>query len=211
MRLNHRETVLNGFRLLGYLLVQAPWRPWLVRRHVARNANPPIPVADHTLFGKLDAAAAARALQTDAYTTAFQIADDRVDEIVAWTRAVGAKRIDDPHVDCEAVKRIVHDPRVVEVVRGAQKHVTPRQILRRTVSEDYIRRRFEGRVVTILGPRGTSWFEDITTYHKQAAGTKVRLVLSVIYTLHRRPLDDLEMRPASGHDSRPADRMRRVG
>jgi hypothetical protein len=274
VRLNHRETILGWFRILRYVLVQGPWRPWLARYYAAKNANPPLPVRAETLFGGFDVGAAATELDGEACTHRAEVPEGVVEEIVEWTRAVGAKRIDDPHVDCEGVSRIAHDPRAIEVVRrflgaepilfsskiywttprpdghggmggaaengqfhydladvkaltlfvylsdvdeqsgphvvvrGTQRRVTPAQILRRTVSDEFVRRRFAGRIETITGRRGTSWFEDITCYHKQATGTKVRLMLSIIYSLHRRPLEDLEMRPASGGDSRPADRLR---
>jgi hypothetical protein len=96
------------------------------------------------------------------------------------------------------------------VIRGTQRRVTPGQILRRTISDEFVSRHYADRVEPITGPSGTAWFEDITCYHKQAVGTKVRLALSIIYSLHRRPLQELEMRPANGNDSRPADRMRAV-
>ncbi len=274
--LNHRERVLGWFRILRYVLVQGPWRPYLIRYHAAKNANPPLPVRAETMFGELDAAAAGNALDRDALTERFLAPDDTVAGIVDWVRTNDAKRIDDPHVDCEGVTAIAHDPRVIAVarrflgaepilftskiywtlprpdargrvaaaaeggqfhydladvkavtlfvyltdvdeesgphvaVRGSQRRVTPDQILRRTISDELIARRYPGRTETVLGPRGTCWFEDITCYHKQAVGTKPRLMLSIIYSLHRRPLDDLEMRPASGNDSRPADRLRRA-
>jgi hypothetical protein len=81
------------------------------------------------------------------------------------------------------------------------------QILRRTITDERAHRDYGKRIEVITGPGGTGWFEDITCYHKQAVGSKVRLMLSIIYSLHRRPLEDLEMRPANGNDSRPADRM----
>ena len=277
VRLNHRETILGWFRILRYVLVQGPWRPWLARYYAAKNSNPPLPARADTLFGGFDVGAAAAELDREAFTRRAEVPERVVADIATWTRAVGAKRIDDPHVDCEGVSRIAHDPRVIEVarrflgaepilfsskiywttprpdgrggmggaaengqfhydladvkaltlfvylsdvdeqsgphvvVRGTQRRVTPAQILRRTVSEEFVRRNFPGRVETITGRRGTSWFEDITCYHKQATGTKVRLMLSIIYSLHRRPLEDLEMRPASGGDSRPADRLRLAG
>lgn len=274
VRINHRERVLGWFRTLRYLLVQGPWRPWLVRHYAARNSNPPLPARAQTMFGGLDPVTAAGELDREAYTRRFEAPGDVVEGIVEWARAVGAKRIDDPHVDCEGVTRIAHDPRAIEAARrflgaepilftskiywttprpdahgrmsgaaengqfhydladvkavtlfvylsdvdedsgphvvipATQRRVTPAQILRRTISEEFVRRHYPGRARAITGRRGTSWFEDITCYHKQANGTKVRLMLSIIYSLHRRPLEELEMRPASGTDSRPADRLR---
>ena len=262
--LNHRERVLGWFRILRYVLVQGPWRPWLIRYHAGQNLNPPLPARALTMFDALVDHTAAEALERDAVTKRFMAPDETVAGIVEWARANDAKRIDDPHVDCEGVTAIAHDPRVIAVarrylgaepilftskiywtlprpdargrvaaaaeggqfhydladvkavtlfvyltdvdeasgphvaVRGTQRRVTLDQILRRTISDELIEQRYPGRIEMILGPRGTCWFEDITCYHKQAVGTKPRLMLSIIYSLHRRPLDDLEMRPASG-------------
>jgi len=74
------------------------------------------------------------------------------------------------------------------VIPGTQTRRTPAQILRRSLSDREAERRFAGRMRTITGPRGTGWFEDITTYHKQAGGGKVRLMLTLLYSLHRRPM-----------------------
>jgi hypothetical protein len=73
------------------------------------------------------------------------------------------------------------------VIRGTQARRTPGQILTRMLDDATAERRFGGRIHTITGPRGTGWFEDIATYHKQAHGTKKRLLLSLLYSLHRRP------------------------
>jgi hypothetical protein len=274
VRLNHREVVLGWFRTLRYLLLQGPWRPFLVRWYAAVTSNPPLSSDGATMFRGLDAMVASRELERDAYTRRFRVPEETVAEIVEWVSHVDAKRIDDAHVDCVGVAKIAHDHRAVEIarrflgtdpilftsklywttprqtaegflhgaaehgqfhydvadvkavtlfvyltdvdeqsgphvaIRGTQRRVTPAQILRRTISEEFVQRHFGGRVETILGPRGTAWFEDITCYHRQAPGTQRRLMLSIIYSLHRKPLEDLELRPANGSDSRPADRLR---
>ena len=71
------------------------------------------------------------------------------------------------------------------VVRGTQRRRTPGEILNRFLDDETVDRRYRDRVHTILGRRGTGWFEDITTYHKQAIGTKVRLILALTYSLSR--------------------------
>ena len=273
VRVNNRQALLGWLRTLRYLLVQGPWRPWLVRYYAARNANPPLAANAPTLLEGFDAPAAARDLDRSALTRRFEVPAEIVSGIIDWVKGIEASRIDDPHVDCPGVNRLAHDPRTVEVARrflgaepvlftsklywtrprrdadgnlhgaaehgqfhydladvkavtlfvylsdvdedsgphvvipGTQRRVTPGQILRRTIDEAYVAKHYANRSEPILGPSGTAWFEDITCYHKQAVGSKVRLMLSIIYSLHRRPLEDLEMRPANGNDSRPADRM----
>jgi hypothetical protein len=276
LSLNHRETLLGWFRMLRYALIQGPWRAALVRRYETHDRNPRLLSFPATLFDGIDATEAAERLEQDACTARFQVPDDLVDRIVAWTRNVGAKRIDDAHSDCAPVQRVALDPAVIAVaraflraepilfsskiywtkppagddvqgrlnaaaeggrfhydlsdlksvtlfvylsevdsesgphvvIRGTQRRTTLPQILRRTISDGHAYGTYGDRIEVITGARGTSWFEDITCYHKQAAGTKVRLMLSITYTLHRRPLTDDARRPAASSDSRLADRMR---
>ena len=276
LSLNHREALLGWFRMLRYALIQGPWRPALIRRYEAHDHNPKLLPFPDTLFGGIDASEAADRLEREARTTSFQVPNELVERIIAWTRNVGAKRIDDAHLDCPPVQRIALDPAVVAiarsflgvepilfsskiywtrppagddlqgrlnaaaeggrfhydvsdlksvtlfvylsdvdsesgphvVIRGTQRRTTLSQILRRTISDEHAYRAYGERIEVITGACGTSWFEDITCYHKQAAGTKVRLMLSITYTLHRRPLTDDMRRPAASSDSRLADRMR---
>lgn len=73
------------------------------------------------------------------------------------------------------------------VVPGSQRPRAPGVPRRRRLDDGEAERRYAGRMHTITGPRGTAWFEDILCYHKQAAGTKVRLMLTFSYSLHRQP------------------------
>jgi len=76
------------------------------------------------------------------------------------------------------------------VIRGTQRRRSPAQIFKRFLDDDEVKRRYADRLHVVTGSRGTGWFEDICCYHKQAAGEKVRLMLSIIYSLHRPPLAD---------------------
>lgn len=273
--LSGRERLLEWFRMARYALVQGPWQPWLVRWYERHAHNPPLPVAPHSLFPDLDAARAVRDLDADAYARGFTVPGDVVGEIAAWAREVGRKRIDEAHLDCEPVRLLAHDPRLVAVargylhaepvlltsklywtvppadphgrqlaaaergrfhydladvraltvfvyltdvdagcgphvvVRGTQRRRTPMQILRRTLGDDEVRRRYGDRIVTVLGPRGTGWFEDITCYHKQAPGERPRLMLSLIYSLHRPPLRATRDRVAATRRTPPDPPPRR--
>lgn len=257
-----REALLHVVRLARCLLVQGPWQSWLVRHYRRHHANPPLPVYTETLFSALDAEHAAWALEAVAFAEGFRVPGALVDEIVAYAHADGAKRLDNPHLECVAASRIAHDPRVVEVARrflgaepilleskifwtiptpdargrvmapaedglfhydlvdvkamtvfvyltdvdedsnphvvipGTHARRSPVQILRRSLSDREAERRFAGRIRVITGARGTGWFEDITTYHKQAGGGKVRLMLTLLYSLHRRPAPARPKRPS---------------
>ena len=90
------------------------------------------------------------------------------------------------------------------VIRGTQGRKTVTQVFKRFLTDEEVARRFPGRMHVVTGRRGTAWFEDISCFHKQAAARKPRLMLSIIYSLHRPPLAvERRVRPAG----RPAARM----
>jgi hypothetical protein len=248
-----RDRMLHALRLLRCVLVQGPWQPLLIRYHQARDRHDPLAVRDDALLHDLEAGEAVRRLRRDALARGFTVPGALVDEIATYARAVGLKRIDNPHHDCDAVHRIAHNPRIVEVARGyletepilletklywtiprpdergrvnapaeggrfhydladlkaltvfvyltdvfadcgphvvisgSQARRTPLQILRRNLDDATAYRKYAPRIQVITGPRGTGWFEDITCYHKQAGAERNRLMLSIIYSLHRRP------------------------
>jgi hypothetical protein len=252
----NRERPLNVLRMLRYALLQGPWRPWLVRHYQTHERRPALPVHAESLIEGLDVDATLRRLDDEAYAMGFVVPPSIVDAITAFGRAAGRKRIDLPHLECEAVRRIAHDPVIVEVarrflgaepmlcdsklqwtmppadaagrqraanegglfhydvadvraltvfiyltdvdercgphivIRGTQERRTFSQIFRRFISDEYAQRRYGDRITVITGPRGLGWFEDIACYHKQAPGEQVRLLLTLIYTLHRRPLEE---------------------
>ena len=91
------------------------------------------------------------------------------------------------------------------VVRGTQGRKRFAQIFNRFIAEEEIQRRFPGRMHVITGERGTAWFEDISCYHKQAAAERTRLMLSIIYSLHRQPLaEERARRGAAARSGRAA-------
>jgi hypothetical protein len=72
------------------------------------------------------------------------------------------------------------------VIRGTQRRRTPGQILRRCISDEHAERAYGDRIQVITGPAGTGWFEDITCYHKQAPAERIRGMIYLIYSLHRK-------------------------
>jgi hypothetical protein len=251
-----KERPLNVLRMLRYALLQGPWRPWFVRHYQTHERRGAFPVHPETFLNDLDVAETVRRLDDEAYAMGFMVPPPLVEEITAFGRAAGRKRIDLPHLECEAVRRIAHDPTIVEVARrflgaepmlcdtklqwtvpppdeagrqrtanerglfhydvadvkaltvfvyltdvdaqcgphvvipGTQERRTPSQIFRRFISDEFAQERYRDRITVITGPRGLGWFEDIACYHKQAPGEKVRLLLTLIYSLHRRPLEE---------------------
>jgi hypothetical protein len=86
------------------------------------------------------------------------------------------------------------------VIPGTQGRKSLSGTVNRFLSEDDATRRFGSRIRVITGPRGTGWFEDIACYHKQAPAQRPRLMMSIIYSLHRPPLDDVARRPVGARE-----------
>jgi hypothetical protein len=74
------------------------------------------------------------------------------------------------------------------VIRGSQRRRVPGEFRARMLDDATAERRYGDRIQMITGPRGTAWLEDILCYHKQAIGPNIRLLLTIVYSLHRRPV-----------------------
>lgn len=116
--LSDHPHLLDAFRVARCMLLQGPWQPWLIRRYRTQGVNPPLPVNAQTLFPEFASGEAVGALRRDAYAPGFVVPAALVDEIAAYARAVGGKRIDRPEEACEAVRVLAHDPAIVDVARG---------------------------------------------------------------------------------------------
>lgn len=258
--LGHHESLLEFFRLCRYAVIQGPWQDRVIHR-LQDGARPrPMVTYSDTLFPFLDIGDAVDRLGRDSYAPGFIVPPGMVDEIVTFARGETAKRIDDSHLRCTAVRRIARDPRIVALARaylGAEPilfnsrlywtlpkpdefgriaapaeggrfhydvadvkaltlfvyltdvdedsgpHVVVRgthgrrnffQVFRRFLDDEYAEARFGERIHTITGKRGSAWFEDITCFHKQAGGTKPRLMLTLIYSLQRRAEEEVRWR-----------------
>jgi hypothetical protein len=72
-----------------------------------------------------------------------------------------------------------------QVVAGTHKGKTLKELWTRELPDEVAAARYPGRVHTVMGPRGTAWFEDTMTFHKHGYVGKVRKCLSLLYVLHR--------------------------
>jgi hypothetical protein len=73
------------------------------------------------------------------------------------------------------------------VISGTHRHKPLWETARLYLDERTARDRFPGRIQVVTGGRGTAFFEEQTTYHKQAIPHKPRLMLAITYTLWRVP------------------------
>lgn len=73
------------------------------------------------------------------------------------------------------------------VIPGTQRGKSWRQLLSRYLNDEEAQTLYGDRITTVLGPRGSSFFENLACYHKHSFGTRERLMLSLTYVLQRTP------------------------
>jgi hypothetical protein len=74
------------------------------------------------------------------------------------------------------------------VIEGTHKKKTLSDLVKVYLDDDTALRRFGERIKTVLGRKGTFFFEELTAYHKGVGAKKPRLILAIDYTLHRKPV-----------------------
>lgn len=72
-----------------------------------------------------------------------------------------------------------------QVVAGTHRTKTLKELWTRRLDYNQACARYPGRVHTIMGQRGTAWFEDPLVWHKHGYVGKFRKAFSVQYALHR--------------------------
>jgi hypothetical protein len=72
-----------------------------------------------------------------------------------------------------------------QVVAGTHKTKTLHELWTRRLDDEQAYARYPGHVHTIMGKRGTAWFEDTLAFHKHGSVGKFRRAFSVQYSLHR--------------------------
>jgi hypothetical protein len=72
-----------------------------------------------------------------------------------------------------------------QVVAGTHRGKTFKELWTRELPDEVAPVRYPGRVHTIMGPRGTAWFEDTMTFHKHGYVGRLRKCLSLLYVLRR--------------------------
>jgi hypothetical protein len=79
------------------------------------------------------------------------------------------------------------------VIEGTHKGKTLADLVQVYIGDSAAMRRFGAqRIKTVLGKKGTFFFEEQTAYHKGVPAKKPRLILGVNYTLHRKPVQLLD-------------------
>jgi hypothetical protein len=82
--------------------------------------------------------------------------------------------------DVEDEQAVTH-----QVVGGTHKAKTFQELWTHRLEDSRAYARYPDGVHTIMGKRGTAWFEDPVTFHKHGYVGKVRKTFSLQYSLHR--------------------------
>jgi len=72
-----------------------------------------------------------------------------------------------------------------KVVAGTHRRKTLKELWTRRLEDNQASARYPDRVHTIMGKRGTAWFEDTLAFHKHGYVGKFRQAFSVQYSIHR--------------------------
>ncbi len=73
------------------------------------------------------------------------------------------------------------------VIPGTHRRKSLWDTMRLYLDDPTAQRRYVDKIRMITGQRGTAFFEEQTTYHKQSIPQKPRLMLAITYTVWRRP------------------------
>jgi hypothetical protein len=74
-----------------------------------------------------------------------------------------------------------------QVVAGTHRAKTLQELWTHRLEDSQAYARYPDRVHTIMGKRGTAWFEDPLAFHKHGYVGKFRKAFSLQYSLHRQP------------------------
>jgi len=97
-------------------------------------------------------------------------------------------------LDCKALTVFVYlsdvdlDSGPHVLIEGTHKNKSLKELTNIVISATGARKKYGKRIKTILGKKGTLFFEELSTYHKSASATrkKSRLILKIDYVLQRR-------------------------
>ena len=73
------------------------------------------------------------------------------------------------------------------VIENTHKCKNLLQLINRRLTNNEAHEKYGDRVKVIIGKKGTGFFEDFLSFHKQLIDKKSRLILSLLYVLRRNP------------------------
>ena len=103
--------VVRGWLILG------PLRKYAIRYHQRHNRNRPLHIDRRDLFPKIDVDQVVDSLNEQGYANGVQIPGEYVTQIVDYCERTGLMKYWNPHEECEAIDRLAHNEKIVEIAR----------------------------------------------------------------------------------------------
>lgn len=101
-------------RFIGRL---GPWRNLIIGYLKRYTHNQPLPILKNTLFPELDIDHVADSISRLGCWYGEGLSETYVDDILEYYKNKNLKAYEDPHNECELVRNIVYDPKIVEIAR----------------------------------------------------------------------------------------------
>jgi hypothetical protein len=94
-----------------------PWQPLLLRLCRTWGRTPRFRASGNTTLPDLDPVKAAEKLEQDGWAQEFRVPTHQLDAILAFLDGTPQQRYDNPHLHCGALRALVSDPKIIDVVR----------------------------------------------------------------------------------------------
>ncbi|MFN0109784.1 MAG: hypothetical protein ACKVZH_13095 [Blastocatellia bacterium] len=114
--LKRQPRIVSLVRALRSVWWLGPWQSLLVKHHQRRNQNPALPRNPSSLFAELNARKTVADLNQAGYAHGIQLPESQINQIVEFCGQQDACA--NPHLHCQTVHQIAHDPKLLEVVKG---------------------------------------------------------------------------------------------
>jgi hypothetical protein len=92
-------------------------RKYAIRYYQRYNHNRPLHIDRRELFPKIDVDQVVESLNEQGYANGVQIPEEYVTQIVEYCARTGLIKYWNPHEECEAIDRLAHNEKMVEIAR----------------------------------------------------------------------------------------------
>jgi hypothetical protein len=113
-----RPRLLRFVRIASAVLFLGPWREILIKYYRRNARNEPLTLSPHSLFTDLNVEEVVANLESLGFSLGAVLAEDKVNHILEFCDQGGARRYGNPHLQCETIRNIVYDAKIVEIARN---------------------------------------------------------------------------------------------
>lgn len=114
--LKRRPQIVRLVRALRAVWWLGPWQEFFIKYHQCRDKNPALVRNRNSLFPELDVENALDGLNREGFAPGIQVPETEVNRIVDFCGRQAV--VTNPHLHCQTVHDIAHDPKLLEVVKG---------------------------------------------------------------------------------------------